>query len=178
MQPSMVLPSSKGLFQLPSGAFALREDGFHMIAYPKFCSEHPSHGSLALSTLQQDKHFNYCIPTYVYDVIHSHICPQSLAIQILIRSFTGCHSTPNGYASWTILLVVSSRWCIVYFNLCCACLLLPVLCVCMCVCFVSLCDLRLFYVQSHCDDSHVHTTSPHPACAATQAHPTMSCIHL
>ena len=48
MQP-VVLPSSKEHFRL-NGTFALREDVLHTVTYQEFCTEHPFHGSLALST--------------------------------------------------------------------------------------------------------------------------------
>ena len=47
-----------------------------------------------------------------------------------------------------------------------------------CTCVYFLCDNVWPEVQSHSDDSHVHGTGPHYACALAQAHPTMSCIHL
>ena len=46
----------------------------------------------------------------------------------------------------------------------------------------TFCDILWPEVQSHCEHSPVYAPGPHSACicicALTQAHPTMSCIHL
>ena len=47
-----------------------------------------------------------------------------------------------------------------------------------CTCVYFLCDILWSAVQSHSDNSHMHATGPHSACALAQARPTMSCIHL
>ena len=51
-------------------------------------------------------------------------------------------------------------------------LLVPVLYPC------TFCDILRPEVQPHSDDTPVHASGPHSACALAQARPTMSCIHL
>ena len=85
-----MLCSSKECSGLPSSALALQEDGRGMLAFQESRPQHPR--------------FKYCAPTYAQLYTPRQFRLQTLAIQIRIWSFVRWYSTPDSYASWTLLL--------------------------------------------------------------------------
>jgi len=77
----------KRMFWLTKRHFALWKDVLHMVICQEFHAEHPCHHLLVFCMMQQNKHFNYCAPTYVIDSIYPNLkVPQVYTIYAYVKS--------------------------------------------------------------------------------------------